>query len=86
MFLLAGVSYRNFRRKKKDNQIITQQKTEVEKQKHLVEEKNQEILDSIEYAKRIQFTLLASNELLQQNLTEYFLLFHYQIIYLLDTF
>jgi len=47
----------------------------IEVQKKIVEHKNQEITDSIEYAKRIQFTLLASNEILQQNLPEYFLLF-----------
>ncbi len=47
----------------------------IEEQKKIVEHKNQEITDSIEYAKRIQFTLLASNEILQQNLPEHFLLF-----------
>lgn len=69
---LAVKSYFN---KKKANTIITLQKTEVEHQKHLVEEKQKEIIDSINYAKRIQFTLLAHEELLNKNLSEYFVFF-----------
>ncbi len=75
MFLLAGVSYRNFRRKKKDNQIIIRQKTEVEKQKHLVEEKNREILDSIEYALRIQTAILPPQKVVKQYLENSFILY-----------
>jgi len=44
-------------------------------QKLLVEEKQKEILDSINYAKRIQFALLASDSLLEKNLPEHFVLF-----------
>ncbi|MES2762835.1 MAG: SpoIIE family protein phosphatase [Bacteroidota bacterium] len=45
------------------------------KQKDIIEEKQKEILDSIAYAKRIQFSLLASENLLKNNLPEYFVLF-----------
>jgi serine phosphatase RsbU (regulator of sigma subunit)/Tfp pilus assembly protein PilF len=75
MLLFAGVSYRNFRRKKKDNKIITQQKTEVENQKHLVEEKNREILDSIEYALRIQTAILPPQKIVKQYLENSFILY-----------
>jgi len=44
-------------------------------QKELVEEKQKEILDSIHYAKRIQFALLASDNLLATHLKEHFVLF-----------
>lgn len=44
-------------------------------QKQLVEEKQKEILDSINYAKRIQFALLASDNLLKTHLKDYFVLF-----------
>lgn len=44
-------------------------------QKELVEEKQKEILDSIRYAKRIQYALLASDGLLKANLPEHFVLF-----------
>ena len=45
------------------------------KQKDIIEEKQKEILDSINYAKRIQFSLLASENLLNQYLPEHFVLF-----------
>ncbi len=54
--------------KKKANLVITQQK-------HLVEEKQKEIIDSINYAKRIQFALLPPAEFLKKNLNEHFVLF-----------
>jgi len=41
----------------------------------LIEEKNKEITDSIQYAKKIQYTLLANDELLNNNLADYFILF-----------
>jgi serine phosphatase RsbU (regulator of sigma subunit)/rhodanese-related sulfurtransferase len=40
-----------------------------------IQEKNKEITDSINYAKRIQHTMLAKQELLKNNLSEYFILF-----------
>ncbi len=46
------------------------------KQKEIIEEKQKEIIDSINYAKRIQFALLASEDLLQRNLPEHFVLFN----------
>lgn len=45
------------------------------KQKDIIEEKQKEILDSINYAKRIQFSLLASDALLSNNFSEHFVLF-----------
>jgi serine phosphatase RsbU (regulator of sigma subunit) len=75
MMVLAGISYRNFRRKKKDNQIITRQKKEVENQKQLVEEKNREILDSIEYALRIQTAILPTQKIVKQYLENSFILY-----------
>ena len=48
---------------------------ETEYQKLEIELKNKEITDSINYAKRIQFTLLANDNYLQQNLNEHFILF-----------
>jgi len=51
--------------KNKANTLITQQKI-------LVEQKQREILDSINYAKKIQNTLLANDEFLKSNLKDYF--------------
>ena len=44
-------------------------------QKKLLEEKNKDITDSIQYAKRIQSALLASDSLLKKNLPEHFVLY-----------
>ena len=44
-------------------------------QKHELEHKNKEIVDSINYAQRIQKSLLASDQLLQKNLKDYFVFF-----------
>ncbi len=64
--LAGGVfAYRKIRR---SNRLIIQQKA-------LVDEKQKEILDSINYARRIQFALLASDQLLSAHLPEYFVLF-----------
>jgi serine phosphatase RsbU (regulator of sigma subunit) len=57
------------------NRVIALQKAEVEKQKQLVEEQHKEITDSINYAQRIQRSLLASDKLLTENLGEHFVLF-----------
>jgi serine phosphatase RsbU (regulator of sigma subunit) len=48
---------------------------EVSLQKSIVEQKNTEILDSIEYAKRIQRTLLASDAFLKKQLNDHFILY-----------
>lgn len=48
---------------------------EVVNQKNIIETKQIEIIDSINYAKRIQCALLASPDLLKQNLGEYFILY-----------
>jgi tetratricopeptide (TPR) repeat protein/serine phosphatase RsbU (regulator of sigma subunit) len=55
--------------------VTNKQKKIIVEQKHIVEEKQKEIIDSIHYAQRIQSTLLAQKELLNSNLPEYFILF-----------
>lgn len=74
--------YRVYSQKKKAHLLITKQKEEVElkqveieNQKQVIEEKQKEIVDSINYAKRIQYALLAHNAILERNLAEYFVFF-----------
>ncbi|MBL7912301.1 MAG: tetratricopeptide repeat protein [Bacteroidia bacterium] len=64
-----------FRVSQKQKKVIERQKKEVERQKELVDEKQKEVLDSIYYARRIQNALLASDNLLKQNLADYFIVF-----------
>jgi serine phosphatase RsbU (regulator of sigma subunit) len=75
MLVVAGVSYRAFRNKRKANIIITQQKQIAEQQKLLIEEKQKEILDSIHYAQRIQYAILAKEEEIKHYFPESFLMY-----------
>lgn len=71
IFLFAAFSMFIYKRYR----IIQKQKQIIEQQKQLVEEHSKEIEDSINYAERIQKSLLASNDLLESNLREHFIFF-----------
>jgi tetratricopeptide (TPR) repeat protein len=71
MIIVAFQFYRSYRIKQKSNEIITLQKAEVEKQKELVEMKQKEILDSIQYARRIQKAHLPTEEYMDKNLNRF---------------
>lgn len=58
---------------KNRTQHIEEQKEIIEKQKDIVEEKNKEVLDSINYAKRIQAALLTSERYIQKYLPDFFI-------------
>lgn len=61
--------YNRYKLTRKQNEIIQQQKS-------IVEESRKEIVDSINYAKKIQYALLANKELVDKNLESYFVLFN----------
>ncbi|MDZ4663845.1 MAG: tetratricopeptide repeat protein [Bacteroidota bacterium] len=67
--IFAAFMYNRFKITQKQKYIISEQK-------HLVEEKQKEIVDSINYAKRIQYTLLAHEDLLKGNLAQHFVYFN----------
>jgi len=67
--VIMGILILNgYRQKQKANKIISKQKEEVE-------QKNSEILASINYAKRIQYALLAHKEFMEQYLPTNFIYF-----------
>ena len=66
---------KSFRKIRKVNAVLEVQKQEISEQKHLVEEKHKEITDSINYAERIQRSFLASKDLLDEHLKQYFVFF-----------
>jgi hypothetical protein len=76
LVLIFGVLiFKEYRNKKKANEIILAQKLEVERsravitsQKTIVEEKQKEILDSIYYASRIQRSLLTPDKYIHKSL------------------
>lgn len=75
VFLLLLLSVRNNRQKQAAYKEISIQKTEVERQKSLVEAKNKEVTDSIHYANRIQTALLAHKKDLEEFVPQHFIYF-----------
>lgn len=64
-----GVIYNRFNLIKKQKEIISEQKL-------IVEEKQTEILDSMNYAKRIQNAMLAHKDVMEAALNEHFIMFN----------
>lgn len=54
---------------------VKERTAEIELQKTVIEEKQKETMDSINYAKRIQYTLLAHEDLLKKHLPDHFVFF-----------
>ena len=89
LFIFGGFMYNRFRIIRKQNEIISNQKSEVEEQrdiaryerekadeqKNLVEEKNKEITDSITYAKRLQEAILPPQQLVKEYFRNSFILY-----------
>ncbi|MBK9285320.1 MAG: tetratricopeptide repeat protein [Sphingobacteriaceae bacterium] len=68
VMIFTGFMYNRFKVTQKQKGIIERQKLEVESQKHLVEEKQREILDSIHYARRIQMAQIPSEKRVETTL------------------
>lgn len=73
MLILAILIFISFRGKQKANNLISRQKLEMEKQKALAEKKQKQIIDSINYAKRIQTSILPHPSQLQASISESFI-------------
>lgn len=66
--LLLIVIFKRYREKQKANLILDEKNKTIEMQKRAVEEKQKEILDSINYAKRIQTALLPTEKYIARKL------------------
>lgn len=83
IYLLIKLSLRRVKKQNdKLNAIVEErtaevvaQKEEIEHQKEIVDEKNKDILDSIQYAKHIQNTILPNNEFIQSRFKDAFVMF-----------
>ncbi|HEX8515597.1 MAG TPA: tetratricopeptide repeat protein [Bacteroidia bacterium] len=73
--LILVIVIRSLRVAKTQKALIEEQKEIVEYQRKIVEEKHKEITDSINYAERIQRSFLATEEILDANLKDYFVFF-----------
>ncbi len=79
--LFSILILRGLKKQRNANIIISKQKeevevksSEIEKQKHLLEDKQKEILDSINYAKRIQDSLLENFDMVNKFFSDAFVL------------
>jgi len=75
VIIFSGFLYNRIKITQKQKHLIELQKQQVEHQKHLVVEKNNEILDSITYAKRIQSAILPPQRLIKEFLPNSFVLY-----------
>lgn len=75
VLMFTGFVYNRLKITQKQKIIIEQKEEETQQQKKLIEEKHKEITDSIDYAKRIQHSFLATTEMLDKNLKDYFVFF-----------
>jgi serine phosphatase RsbU (regulator of sigma subunit)/Tfp pilus assembly protein PilF len=82
ILVFSGFIFNRFKVTARQNVIIGKQKQEVEQKRHeaetqraLVEEKNREIVDSINYAKRLQDAILPPLKLVKEYFPESFILY-----------
>jgi serine phosphatase RsbU (regulator of sigma subunit) len=69
--------YKSYSRKKKDNLLLSEKNEEIKAKSDLISQKQNEILASIQYARRIQYALLTNTKLFEDNLgaENFFILF-----------
>ncbi|MBL7911700.1 MAG: tetratricopeptide repeat protein [Bacteroidia bacterium] len=67
--------YKQFSEKKKANVLLTNKNEEIEKQKSIIEEKNKDITDSINYSKHIQQAIIPSTIKVKSTLNESLIFF-----------
>jgi tetratricopeptide (TPR) repeat protein len=70
VLLIALFIYRSYRTKQKTNEELAAKNHLIEKQKKHVEEKQQEIIDSITYARRIQRAFMTNEKFITKKLNE----------------
>jgi serine phosphatase RsbU (regulator of sigma subunit) len=73
VLVFAGFIFRSLRITRKQKHIIELQKGEVQKQKELVDVHQKEIIDSINYAKRLQEAILPTDSYVKQYLPNSFI-------------
>ncbi len=72
---LLILAYSGYKTKKKANINLSLQKTEIENQKLIVEKRNKDITDSLNYARRIQRAIFKTSVRLEKFFSESFILF-----------
>lgn len=73
--ILLFFVFSQYKEKKKANVLLVNKNDEIEKQKSLIEEKNKDITDSINYSRHIQRAILPSNKYIKFHLPESFIIY-----------
>lgn len=75
LLVICVILFQGYRSKSKANLVITQKSEQIQIQKENLEEKNNEITDSLNYAKRIQATILPDQKVVEQLLPKSFVFY-----------
>lgn len=75
LLILGGIVFRSYAQKKRNNIALSEKNEIITKQRDLVEEKNKEITDSIQYAKRIQRAILPPHKMVKEFFKDSFILY-----------
>lgn len=75
LLIVIALIFRSYRQKQKANEELFIKNDTIEKQKHLVEEKQKEIIESITYAKRLQEAILPPQEFIDKHIPNNFILY-----------
>ncbi|MGZ4034688.1 MAG: tetratricopeptide repeat protein [Bacteroidia bacterium] len=73
--ILMGLVFYRYQEKRKANTLLEEKNIAIHEQKELVTEKNKEITDSINYARRIQDAMLPSQKILNEYFKENFIFY-----------
>jgi len=73
VFGFAVYAYRSNLQKQKTNRELGLKNKKIEQAYAIIEEKNKEVMDSIQYAKRIQGAMITSDNYISQYLKDYFI-------------
>ncbi|HEX7415281.1 MAG TPA: tetratricopeptide repeat protein [Bacteroidia bacterium] len=73
VIIFSALLYKRFRLTNKQKKIIEIKSKETEEQKHLIEEHQKEIIDSITYAKRLQQAILPTVDAVKEHLPNSFI-------------
>jgi serine phosphatase RsbU (regulator of sigma subunit) len=75
LVLLSFFIFRGYQQKKQANIELTEKNEIIEEKSRIVEEQHKDIIDSINYAKRIQQAVLSEEEHISEHLPPHFILF-----------
>lgn len=73
--ILMGLVFYRYQEKRKANNLLEEKNFAINEQKELVSEKNREITDSINYARRIQDAMLPSHKILNEYFKDNFIFY-----------